>query len=184
MPESDENRWSALMAAAQSGDETAYRQLLEELAEVVRNFLLSRFGHSEFVDDCVQETLISVHQARHTWDPARPFRAWLFAIVRNKSIDMFRQRRTRARVLEHYQRDQEVLAQAGSEGRVQSEISGGRLLESLPEPQREALVLTKIIGYSGAEAAQRLGISEGAVKLRVHRAVRSLRRMLAKERSG
>lgn len=180
----DEARWSALMAAAQSGDETAYRQLLKELAEVIRHFLLSRFGHSEFVDDCVQETLISIHQARHTWDPARPFRAWLFAIVRNKSIDMFRQRRTRARALEHYQRDQEILAQAGSEGRVQYEISSGRLLESLPEPQREALVLTKFIGYSGAEAAQRLGISEGAVKLRVHRAVRSLRRMLAKEGSG
>jgi RNA polymerase sigma-70 factor (ECF subfamily) len=132
----------------------------------------------------VQETLISVHQARHTWDPSRPFRAWFFAIVRNKSIDMFRQRQSRARVLEHYQRDHEVLAQAGGEGRVQSEISGGRLLESLPEPQREVLVLTKIIGYSGAEAAQQLGISEGAVKLRVHRAIRNLRRMLEKEELG
>lgn len=172
------------MAAAQSGDEAAYRALLAELAEVTRKFLLSRFGHSEFVDDCVQETLISIHQARHTYDPGRPFRAWFFAIVRNKSIDLFRQRRTRTRALEHYQRDHEILSQGDHEREDEHGMAEGRLLESLPEQQREVLVLTKIIGYSGKEAADRLGITEGAVKLRTHRAIRSLRRMLEKEEPG
>ena len=176
--QADDARWSSLMAAAQSGGEAEYRQLLNELAAVIRRFLLSRFGEQHFIDDCVQEALIAIHRARHTYDPKKPFRPWLFAIVRNKAIDMFRQRRTRTRAVERFQWEQGVLAQAGGESAFREEIAAGRLLDSLPASQREALVLTRIIGFSGAEAAERLGISEGAVKLRVHRAVSTLRRML------
>ena len=179
--DSDEIRWSSLMASTQAGDETAYRKLLEELSGVTRNFLVSRFGHGEFIDDCVQEILISIHKARHTYDPARPFRAWFFAIVRHRAIDMFRQRSTRTKAAESYKREQEIHHQPADATSTYAELTDGRLLESLPEPQREALVLTKIIGYSGAETADRLGISESAVKVRVHRAIGSLRRMLEKE---
>ena len=170
------------MVSAQAGDERDYRQLLEELAGVIQKFLRSRFGSHLFIEDCVQESLIAIHQARHTYDPKRPFRPWLFAIVRNKAIDFFRRQGTRERALQHFQTEQEILSQPGRQSLSQSEIADGRLLESLSEQHREVLVLTKIIGFSVAETSDRLGISEGAVKVRVYRAIRKLRQLLEEDR--
>ena len=73
----DEARWSSLMASAQSGDGIAYRQLLDELSTLVERYLRSRLGSHEFLEDCVQEVLLAVHQARHTYDQRRAFRPWL-----------------------------------------------------------------------------------------------------------
>jgi RNA polymerase sigma-70 factor (ECF subfamily) len=181
MQESDEHRWSALMVNAQAGNESDYRQLLKELVNVIHNFLRRRFGNHHFIEDCVQEALIAIHQARHTYDPQRPFRPWLFAIVRHKAIDTLRQQRTREKVVDHYKREQEILSQTGKQGKFENEISEGRLLDSLSMQHKEVLVLTKIIGFSIAETAEKLGISEGAVKVRVHRAIRKLQQLLERD---
>lgn len=173
--ESDEKRWSRLMVNAQAGDEKDYQVLLTELTQVIHGFLRNRFGIGHFVEDCVQETLIAIHQARHTYDRRRPFRPWLFAIVRHKAIDTLRKQRTRQKVTGQYQETQEVLEQTGQENEAEAEITRSRLLDALPEPHREVLVLTKIIGFSVAETAERLGISQSLVKVRVHRAIRRLR---------
>jgi len=181
MRESDEHRWSALMVSAQAGNESDYRQLLQELTVVIQKFLRVRFGNHDFVEDCVQESLIAVHQARHTYNPKRPFRPWMFAIVRNKAIDTLRKQRTRSDHAERYQREQEILSQPGPPSDSGGELSGGELLEALPDPHKEILVMTKIIGFSIAETAERLGISESAVKVRVHRAIGKLRHLLEKK---
>ena len=183
MQVSDEHRWSALMVSAQAGNEADYRQLLLELADAIHRFLRSRFGSHEFIEDCVQESLIAVHQARHTYDPRRPFRPWLFAIVRNKAIDFFRRQSTRTKAHDHYQTEQEVLSQPGRSRFAPGEISESGILDRLSEPHREVLVLTKIVGFSIAETAGKLGISESAVKVRVHRAVRKLRRLMEVDES-
>jgi RNA polymerase sigma-70 factor (ECF subfamily) len=172
---SDERRWAALMVNAQAGNEADYRRLLGELADVIQAFLRSRFGNGHFIEDCVQETLIAIHEARHTYDSRRPFRPWLFAIVRHKAIDTLRKRNTRHRLTASYQDSQAALGQPGRAGEAEAEMTSSRLLESLPEPHRQALVLTKLIGLSVAEAAEKLGISESLVKVRVHRAIRKLR---------
>ncbi len=169
------------MVSAQAGDESAYRQLLIELSEAIRSFLRSRFGSHGFLDDCVQEALIAVHQARHTYDPKRPFRAWLFAIVRNKAIDFLRRQRTRATAYDHYRSEQEIRSQLATPNGRHDEMAAGRLLGLLPDQHREVLVLTKIIGFSIAETADKLGISQSAVKVRVHRAIRKLRSLLEAE---
>ena len=176
--ESDEQRWSKLMANAQTGDETDYRQLLTELTDVIYNFLCSRFGKYHFTEDCVQETLIAIHQARHTYDQHRPFRPWLFAIVRHKAIDTLRKQSSRQKVTRQYKGEQEVLSQGSQQNEADNEIIRGHLLESLSEQHREVLVLTKIIGFSVVETAEKLGISESLVKVRVHRAIRKLRKMM------
>jgi RNA polymerase sigma-70 factor (ECF subfamily) len=181
MQVSDEHRWSALMVNAQAGDESDYRQLLKELASVIQRFLRSRFGDHHFIEDCVQEALIAVHQARHTYDPQRPFRPWLFAIVRHKAIDTLRKQRTREKVVDRYKSEQDILLQAGHQSSSEVELSEGRLLASLSTQHREVLVLTKVIGYSIAETAEKLGISESAVKVRVHRAIRRLQQSLARD---
>ena len=176
--ESDEQRWSKLMANAQTGDESDYRQLLTELRDVIYNFLCSRFGNHHFTEDCVQETLIAIHQARHTYDQHRPFRPWLFAIVRHKAIDTLRKQSSRQRVTSQYKGEQEVLSQVSQQNEADNEIIRGHLLESLSEEHREVLILTKIIGFSVAETSEKLGISQSLVKVRVHRAIRKLKKMM------
>jgi len=166
------------MVSAQAGNEIDYRQLLTELTDVIYNFLRSRFGNHHFIEDCVQETLIAIHQARHTYNSNRPFRPWLFAIVRHKAIDTLRKQNTREKITSQYKGQQEVLSQANQQSEVESEILKGRLLDALPTEYREVLVLTKIIGFSVAETAEKLGISSSLVKVRVHRAIRKLSRLM------
>jgi len=176
--ESDEERWANLMVSAQSGDASAYRRLLTELTEVIYNFLRSRLGNQHFIEDCVQETLIAIHQARHTYDRHRPFRPWLFAIVRHKAIDTLRKQKTRQKITNRYKGEQEILSQTNQHSDVECEIIRGRLLDALSKEYREVLVLTKIIGFSIAETAEKLGISKSLVKVRVHRATRKLSHLL------
>lgn len=171
----DEIRWSALMVSAQAGDEADYRRLLGELSEVVSRYLRSRIGFHHFLDDCVQETLIAIHQARHTYDSKRKFRPWLFAIVRHKAIDALRKQRAAQNAVARHS----ALEQPGSDTeQLENSILSGRLVNSLSEPYREAIALTKIVGLSTSEAAAQLSISESALKVRVHRAISQLRRMM------
>src|SRR5688572_26495274 len=97
-PSNDEQRWSAWMALAQRGDREAYAKLMAELADVIESFVRARFGGpraSDFVEDCVQEALLALHRVRHTFDPRRPFRPWMFAVVRHKVIDLLRRSEVR-----------------------------------------------------------------------------------------
>ncbi len=166
------------MISAQAGNEIDYRQLLTELTDVIYNFLRSRFGNHHFIEDCVQETLIAIHEARHTYDHHRPFRPWLFAIVRHKAIDTLRKQNTRQKITGQYRGEQEILSQANLQNEVESEMIRGRLLDSLSAEHRDVLVLTKIIGFSVAETAKKLDISNSLVKVRVHRAIRKLNRLM------
>ena len=180
-PDTDEARWSALMVSAQAGHEADYVQLLKELSRATRYYLLSRFGHQHFLDDCVQETLIAIHQARHTYNPRRRFRPWLFAIVRHKTIDTLRRQRSQQQLLLKHSEEVLVHAREAESTEPGDSLIQGLLLRRLSPEHREALTLTKLIGLSNAEAAGRLCISESAVKVRVHRAIGSLRRLMEAE---
>jgi RNA polymerase sigma-70 factor (ECF subfamily) len=177
--EEDERRWAAWMVAAQAGDEDAYRRLLSELGRAVDRYVRRHFGAGEFVEDCVQEILLAVHQARHSWDPARSFRPWLFTIVKHKAIDFLRRRNVRTRY-EASDVDPDV-ADRGVPPTAESKILAGELVEKLDRTYRDALLMTKLEGRSVAEVAARLGVSEAAVKTRVHRAIKALQRALRSE---
>lgn len=177
----DEIRWSALMASAQSGCERDYQQLLQELSTAIQHYLLSRIGQHHSLDDCIQESLIAIHHARHTYDTRRRFRPWLFAIVRHKSIDIFRRQRSQVQLQERHREELHVSAQLNSSHELEDHMTPGRLMRALPAPQREILALTKFVGLSNAEAASHLQISEGAVKVRVHRAINALKRLMEVE---
>lgn len=176
--EEDEARWSQYMAAAHRGDAHAYERLLNEVSRAIERYVRRRFGALVFIEDCVQECLLAIHTGRHTYDPRRPFRPWLFAIVRHKTIDMLRRA---------------YVPQSPSAGAIREpveahaddpadELAAGELLRQLPPGHRDALELTKIIGYSTSEAAARLGISETALRTRVSRAVRATLHALNRER--
>lgn len=174
----DEHRWAALMVSAQAGDEQDYRQLLSELAPAIEAYLRGRFGSHDFVEDCVQESLIAVHEARHTYQSGRLFRPWLFAIVRYKAIDALRQQQRRNKVAQSEWRERVGVELQHAPDSPENALSSGRMIASLDEPYRDAITLTKIIGLSSAEAAAELEITEGALKVRVHRGIGRLKKML------
>jgi RNA polymerase sigma-70 factor, ECF subfamily len=178
--EDDECRWSNLMMAAHRGDKRLYEQLLRELADVIERYINSRFGALSFTEDCVQECLLAIHTGRHTYDPRRPFRPWFFTIVRNKTVDLLRR---------SYAGERSSVPLAGDSladvaALPEDALSAGDILAQLQPSFRSALTLTKIHGYSLAEAAERSGISESAMKSRVSRAVRAAELLLNEERNA
>ena len=176
--QTDEQRWANFMVSAQSGNEADYRQLLSEVAEVIGYYLRGRFGNHHFIEDCVQDSLIAIHQARHTYDASRLFRPWMFAIVRHKTIDSLRHQRSQQRAIDNHRASASSGDQFTASDTLEDQVSEGRLINSLPPQHREAVTLTKIVGLSTAEAADRLNISESALKVRVHRAINKLKRLL------
>ena len=166
------------MEAAQAGDRAAYERLLVELLPFVRRVVRERVRSGE-EDDVVQEVLLSIHSARHTYRPGRPLAPWVRAIARNASIDWLRREiRLRRRTSDT---DTAAIPAPEAAGDVEARPlppSLRRALEKLPEPQREAVLLLKVEGLSVAEAARRVGVSPGAIKLRAHRGYRALRTSL------
>jgi len=161
------------MVAGLAGDADAYARLLRHLLPVLGRFFRRRMaGRESEIEDLVQEVLIAVHTRRATWDPDRPFTAWLFAIARYKMIDHFRQHRSHCPIedVEH------ILATEGFAEAVGARADVGRLLATIPAKQAEAIRATRIEGLSSAEAAARGGIGESDVKVSVHRGLKALAR--------
>ena len=176
-------RLASLMRSAQDGDRSAYLALLGEAAALAKQMVRHRlpFLQPQDVEDLVQDVLLSVHAARSTYDPGRPFLPWLAAIARNRMADGARRYARRAanevvsdrppetfpadeanKPLDRYG-DAEALAQA---------------MADLPPGQRQAIELIKLREMSLKEASAASGVSVGALKVAVHRGVAALRRAL------
>lgn len=174
----DEQRWSEYMIRAHQGDRAVYERLLTELGNAIEVYVRVRFGNLSMLEDCVQESLLAIHKARHTYDQDRPFRPWMFTIVRHRTIDVLRRDSACAAV------SVPAIDELGSDDPTNALlklIDGVRILEGLSPDHREALILTKYGGYTTAEAAATLGISESAIKARLHRALRTIHRQLDRE---
>jgi RNA polymerase sigma-70 factor (ECF subfamily) len=173
----EQARWSGWMAAAHRGDARAYEALLAELGEAIDRYVRYRFAAlGPLREDCVQECLLAIHVGRHTYDPRRPFRPWLYAIVRNRAIDFIRRSCRAPRLV--------VPAAASIEAQAADpaeELAAGELLAGLEPSHREAIELTKLQGYSTAQAAATAGISATAMRTRVSRALRATWDSLNKE---
>jgi len=175
--------WPSLMAAAQDGDRTAYERLLRETVPFIRA-VVSAQHRGERIEDIVQDVLLTVHRVRHTYDPTRPFDAWLATIARRRSIDALRRR---VRLAELETKDDfayETFADPGANKELDRTVrtSGlGEAIASLSESQREAIELLKVRDLSLREASQVSGKSIAALKVNVHRAIKSLRERLKGE---
>jgi RNA polymerase sigma-70 factor (ECF subfamily) len=174
-----DRQWSQAMRAALAGDGDAYRRLLEALAPHLRQICrraCARAGLSASdAEDALQESLLAIHLKRHTWDPAQPLTPWLAAIARNKVIDSMRRRGRRAET--DIADFEDVLAAPAETERVERERERQgalRLLEQLSEKQREAIEAVSIRGESPRDAAKKLGVSEGALRVSVHRGLKAL----------
>ena len=158
------------MLAALMGDASAYRMLLSGLTRHLRSYFARRLDAAA-AEDAVQETLIAIHARRATYDPKLPFTAWVYGIARYKLIDEFRRIKRRATVpLE----DAGELFGHDETGEAIARRDVTKLLAKLPQAKRELVKDIKLDGVSVADAAQRTGMSESAVKVSVHRAIKSL----------
>jgi RNA polymerase sigma-70 factor (ECF subfamily) len=167
-----EDRLKALMLRGQAGDAAAWRELLSLLGARLRIFFARRMeAGSADVEDLVQETLLAVHRRRMTYDPTQPFTAWAHAVARYKLIDHWR----RNRIRRHTPLDDvsEWLSEEADDGpAVRADLE--RVLSVLPEKQRKLVRDVKIEGLSLAEAGRAMGVSEGAAKVSLHRAMKLL----------
>lgn len=159
---------STLMKMAQDGDPDAYRAVIEFSRKWLARFFRGRIDPAS-VDDLVQETLLSVHAKRASYDPARPFLPWLAAIARYRWIDRLRR---------IYRSDEieigNLMSEADQEAEIVARISIQRMLARLSANQAEAIRLVKIEGLTIAETSRRTGQSEALVKVNIHRGLRKL----------
>lgn len=157
-----------------AGDATQYRQFLDGLGSHLRAYLRRRLPRSQAdVEDILQETLLAVHNARHTYRDDQPLTAWVHAIARYKLMDFFRAHARREALHEPFEDDGSLFVQSDAEP-ADAHRDVGVLLEALPDRHRLPIVFVKLQGLSVAEAAQRCGISESAVKVGVHRGLKAL----------
>jgi RNA polymerase sigma-70 factor (ECF subfamily) len=173
-----ERQAGALMRRAQAGDRAAYATLLELLASVTRAYARARVGGVPWLDDVVQETLIAVHGARHTYDGNRPFAPWFYAVASSRLIDVVRRQR---RVSSREVATDVVPDAAGRTAVPRPEIDVDALhaaVAALPLRQRQVIEGLKFQDLSVREVAGRLQMTESSVKVTAHRGYKALRRML------
>lgn len=164
------------MIAFQKGDREAGRDLLgaaRVIAAVHATRILGPNGIKDrsIIEDVVQETLLAVFEKRHTYDPSLPFIPWLTAVTRYKTVDRMRRsqwNKTESLEITNLETEAQLV-----DPTIMIELD--RLLSTLPERARRAVELVKLEGFTHAEAAEKLGVGEGAIKVLVHRAIKRMR---------
>jgi RNA polymerase sigma-70 factor (ECF subfamily) len=163
-----------LMERMQQGDSEACRTLLDDIGPSVMQFLRRRVADANELDDAYQEVLMALFEARHTYEPGRPLEPWLFAIARNIAADHVRRRWSRA----SWEELVDKLPERAEYDPPSSPPDLGEALARLPRAQREAFAMLKLEGLSLEGAAERAGVSVGALKVRAHRAYKTLRKLI------
>ena len=180
-PQERDQAWSQLMRAAQAGDRAAYERLLREISPLIRALVRRHCSNRADIEEMVQDTLLTLHRVRHTYDPGRPFCPWLAAIAWRRSIDALRRRIrvSKYETPEHgeYETFSDAAANSDLEG-VRSAEEVEDLLRLLPARQREALQSLKLKEMTLAEASAASGQSVAALKVNTHRALKTLRGLL------
>ena len=169
-----EERLKSLFVQGLAGDEQVYRQFLTELTALLRAFVRGRLARlPDQVEDLVQETLVAIHNQRHTYAPEQPLTPWVHAIARYKIIDLLR-RRSRSDLLnDPIDDDAELFTTADAE-LAEARIDLAKLLRALPDRQRLPIWYVKIEGATVADTAVRTGMSVSAVKIGIHRGLKAL----------
>jgi len=172
----------ALLLRGMEGDTPAYRQFLVALATHLRGFLRRRLAQRpDEVEDLLQEVLLAVHNARHTYHAEQPLTVWVQAIARYKLADHFRGFARRDAL--HDPLDDDELFGEGDEESAAARRDLGKLLQQLPDKQRLPIVHVKVEGLSVEETAQLTGLSSSAVKVGIHRGLKALADLIRGKRN-
>jgi RNA polymerase sigma-70 factor (ECF subfamily) len=173
----------ALMLASLDGDAASHRTLLDRLSRRLRAYYKGKLAgigrDATDAEDLVQEAVLAIHFKRHTYDPAEPLTPWVHAIARYKLIDFLRRGRASNSDVPIDQADM-IMAHDDNVD-AESTYDLKRLLQRLPEKMRCSIEAVKLDGQSIAEAANRCGISESGVKVNIHRGLKTLAALIARE---
>ncbi|MCZ8151528.1 MAG: sigma-70 family RNA polymerase sigma factor [Rhodobacteraceae bacterium] len=171
-----EAEWSALLIAAMEGDGRAYARFLGLVTPVLRGIVRARgrvLG-PEAQEDVVQEVLIAIHTKRHTWDQSAPLLPWLYAVTRHKVVDAFRRRGGAVHLpIEDFADALEAQVEGDGMAARDSAVLIGRL----DARSADIVRAVSLDGQSTAEVGARLSMSEGAVRVALHRAIRRMAEM-------
>ncbi len=175
------------MVAAQAGNKASYGRLLVECKPIIRRAAHRAGAPPELTDDIVQETLITLHSARQTYDPGRSFTAWLSVIARRRAIDLLRRagrnRRREVHAPIELEQHADPSADASSAWRESGRAEDlSRAIAGLTPGQREAVELIAVEGRSLSEASAATGRTKGALKVNFHRALESLKQRIGPAR--
>jgi RNA polymerase sigma-70 factor (ECF subfamily) len=174
---------SELVLRAQAGDRPAFGALYERFGALVHGVLLARVSAEE-ARDLVQEVfLVALRRLEELREPGR-IGPWLAAIARSRAADQTRRR--------HLAREEALAADealpapraSGTSGEAEEAARALAELRALPEAYRETLALRLVEGLSGAEIAARCGLTEGSVRVNLHRGMQILRARLAEPHEG
>lgn len=169
-----EQRLRGLLLKGLAGEALAYREFLTGLSAHLRAYFRRRLTSlPDEIEDLVQDTLLAIHNQRHTYREDLPVTAWTHAIARYKLIDLLRSRAGRENLHDPLEDDLAVFASSDTDA-VDARRDVASLLEQLPDNQRLPLIHTKLEGLSVAEAAKVTGMSESAIKVGVHRGLKAL----------
>ncbi|MBI3546309.1 MAG: sigma-70 family RNA polymerase sigma factor [Gammaproteobacteria bacterium] len=170
--------FEVLMQQALQGDQRAYTDLLQATVRLLRPYLAKRLSFTAETDDLMQEILISIHKARHTYNSARPYKPWVYAIARFRLQDYLRvhyaDRLHHALALSEVENyfPQDVTPVVFSYESISGEIA------KLPPKQAAILKMMHHEGATAKETAQKIGMQVSAVKVAAHRAYKILRAKL------
>jgi RNA polymerase sigma-70 factor (ECF subfamily) len=157
-----------------AGNAKAYQAFLQRLAGHLRAFFRRRLLQCpQDVEDLVQETLLAVHNQRHTYEPDQPLTAWVHAIARYKLIDLLRSRATHEALHEPLDEASGLFAESDANA-YETHHDLRKLLDMLPDKQRIPIIAVKLQGRSVSDVASRTGMSESAVKVGIHRGLKKL----------
>jgi RNA polymerase sigma-70 factor (ECF subfamily) len=171
------------MRAAQCGDRAAYGQLVRKIMPLLQRALRIRHGFLQAADrdDLMQDVLLSLHRAIATFDSQREFVPWLMAIVRNKAVD--RARRFARSAASEILVDDWTEIGAAEPSTSYAERYGDqealrKAISRLSPLQQKAIELFKLRELTVKEAATAMGTTPGALRVSVHRGIKSLRASL------
>lgn len=168
-----ETEWAALLRAANAGDGAAYARFLQAAAPVLRGIVRAR-GRGLVADDhedIVQEVLIAIHAKRQTWMPGAPLLPWLYAITRYKVADAFRRRGGQIHLPIE---DMAELLEAEPTGDPTARHDSDRLIGQLDPRAAQIVRAVSLEGETMGVVGDRLGMTEGAVRVALHRALKRM----------
>ncbi len=172
------DNFEVLMMQSLAGDQRAYAALLQETSRLLRPFLAKRLSFTNEVDDLLQEILLSIHKARHTYDGNRPYKPWVYAIAKFRLQDYLRAHYSdQLHHADDLSKMEEFLHEPVTESAISYESISGEV-HKLPEKQATILRLLHQEGYTAKEVAEKIGMKESAVKVAAHRAYKILRKKL------
>ena len=179
MTPEQEHELTLLMAASQRGDRTAYEALLQGLGHVATLYVRRRVGATPWVDDVVQDVLMSIHRARHTWNPERPFAPWFYAVMQSRMIDTIRRRKRTTTWEEPMDVVPPVVWLPSVEAETVARADLAQAMRQLSPAQRVVIERLKLQEMSVRQVAEETGMSEANVKVIAHRGYVVLKRFLA-----